>query len=86
MSFWIYKEKIYDLVIEKAKNNSDNAADITLYEIDYSIKATPEIMRSLTRWLNEQEELIETAEWIGGELIHCIVHAEYIDAYTQEKL
>lgn len=85
MSFCKNKEEIYDLVIEKAKNNSDNAADITLYEIDYSIKATPDIMKSLTKWLNEQE-LIEKAEWIGGNLIHCIVQAEYIDAYTQEKL
>lgn len=41
-------------------------------------------MKSLTGWLREQK-LIKKAEWIGGNLVHCIVQEEYIDAYMQEK-
>lgn len=76
MDFESYRQKIFELLINKAKNNLAREAIIELKELDVSIKATNDLTVLFQEWLNECE-IIEKTTYLGKGRILCIVRKFY---------
>lgn len=77
MDFDMYKEKIFKLLISKAKNNIAREAIINIKEIDISIKSTNDSSIIFQKWLDDCEIVEETC-FLGKGLIKCIIKKDFI--------